>query len=147
MWINEQTLEIFRSHTEIRSAFPNVSFPPNITDEIIAEFGVLPVHAKFAPTIDHTQNVSEGEPIFTGEYWEQSWVVSEATDEEVIVRTEAQWSSVRADRNVRLAACDWTQLPDAPVDAAPWAEYRQALRDITQQADPFAIVWPAEPGA
>jgi len=23
--------------------------------------------------------------------------------------------------------------------------YRQALRDITQQADPFNIIWPIEP--
>ena len=29
-----------------------------------------------------------------------------------------------------LAASDWPQLPDAPVDAAAWADYRQALRDF-----------------
>ena len=58
---------------------------------------------------------------------------------------EAQWAAVRADRNDRLAACDWTQLPDAPVDAAVWATYRQALRDVTKQADPFNIVWPEMP--
>lgn len=60
---------------------------------------------------------------------------------------DAQWPVVRAGRNSRLAASDWTQLPDAPVDAAAWAEYRQELRDITDQADPFNIVWPSEPGA
>lgn len=59
----------------------------------------------------------------------------------------ARWSVVRAERNARLAASDWTQLPDAPVDAAAWAIYRQALRDITSQDDPFNIVWPPEPGA
>jgi len=55
---------------------------------------------------------------------------------------EAQWSIVRSERNLKLAQCDWTQLPDAPVDAAAWAVYRQALRDITNQTDPFNIVWP-----
>lgn len=60
---------------------------------------------------------------------------------------EAQWELVRKQRNVKLAASDWTQLPDAPVDAAAWAEYRQALRDVTDQADPFNIVWPTAPGA
>jgi hypothetical protein len=60
---------------------------------------------------------------------------------------DAQWATVRAERNARLAASDWTQLPDAPVDAAAWATYRQALRDVTQQPDPFNIVWPAEPQA
>lgn len=61
--------------------------------------------------------------------------------------SEAQWERVRSDRNTRLAACDWTQLPDAPVDAEAWAIYRQALRDITDQSNPFEIVWPAAPDA
>ena len=58
-----------------------------------------------------------------------------------------QWAAVRAERNAKLAQCDWTQLSDAPVDAAAWAVYRQALRDITTQTDPFNIVWPASPSA
>lgn len=65
------------------------------------------------------------------------------TDEQIA----AQWASIRADRNKRLADCDWTQLPDAPVDATAWAAYRQELRDITAQPDPFNIIWPTAPGA
>ena len=61
------------------------------------------------------------------------------------ISTSAQWTAVRAERNTKLAACDWTQLSDAPVADLAWAVYRQALRDIPQQADPFAIVWPQEP--
>ena len=56
--------------------------------------------------------------------------------------TEAQWEIVRSERNLKLAQCDWTQLPDASADAAAWAVYRQALRDITSQANPFNITWP-----
>lgn len=63
--------------------------------------------------------------------------------EEMLVAKE--WEAVRFARNNLLTACDWTQLPDAPVDAVVWAEYRQALRDITQQADPFNITWPVAP--
>lgn len=59
----------------------------------------------------------------------------------------AQWAVIRIERNARLAASDWTQLPDAPVDAVAWATYRQALRDVTQQSDPFDITWPSEPEA
>jgi len=58
-----------------------------------------------------------------------------------------EWRRVRSERNAKLAACDWTQLSDAPVDAGAWASYRQALRDITQQADPFNITWPTPPAA
>jgi len=58
---------------------------------------------------------------------------------------DAEWSYIRSQRNSMLISCDWTQLPDAPVDAQLWAGYRQALRDITNQADPFAIEWPVKP--
>jgi hypothetical protein len=52
---------------------------------------------------------------------------------------EQKWQQIRLWRNAQLAASDWTQLPDAPVDAAPWSEYRQQLRDIddTQPADDY----------
>jgi hypothetical protein len=57
------------------------------------------------------------------------------------------WATVRAERDALLRASDWTQLPDIPASTrAAWAPYRQALRDITQQADPFNIVWPVAPG-
>lgn len=67
------------------------------------------------------------------------------TTEERQFVLDQQWADVRTHRNQLLSECDWTQLPDAPVDAAPWAVYRQELRDITQQADPFNLVWPTQP--
>lgn len=60
--------------------------------------------------------------------------------------TETQWYIIRADRNQRLQACDWTQLADIPADTkALWEPYRQALRDVTSQPDPFSIIWPTPP--
>lgn len=54
---------------------------------------------------------------------------------------------VRAQRNALLAACDWTALPDAPVDDwQAWADYRQALRDLTAQPGfPLDVAWPTPP--
>ena len=49
-------------------------------------------------------------------------------------------------RNQLLAASDWTQAPDAPVDQQEWATYRQALRDLPQNTeDPSAPLWPTKP--
>lgn len=60
---------------------------------------------------------------------------------------ETEWPLVRAERNRLLQVSDWTQLPDVPLTTKePWAAYRQALRDVTLQLDPFSIVWPAAPG-
>jgi hypothetical protein len=56
------------------------------------------------------------------------------------------WADVRTERNRRLQACDWTQLSDIPAETkALWEPYRQALRDITDQPDPFNIIWPTPP--
>ena len=59
---------------------------------------------------------------------------------------DALAASIREDRNARLAACDWTQVADAPVDHDVWAAYRQALRDITEQPTfPTFVQWPEQP--
>ena len=59
---------------------------------------------------------------------------------------ETEWPLVRAKRDRLLLECDWTQLPDVPLATKEvWANYRQALRDVTLQADPFNIVWPVAP--
>jgi hypothetical protein len=56
-----------------------------------------------------------------------SAIVENATDEQ-------KWDFLRSNRDQLLAASDWTQLPDAPVDKAAWATYRQALRDLPNQS-------------
>ncbi len=43
---------------------------------------------------------------------------------------EQQIDIMRSIRDGLLAASDWTQLPDAPVDKTAWATYRQNLRDF-----------------
>lgn len=55
-------------------------------------------------------------------------------------------AEVRLKRNELLSSSDWTQVSDAPVNQAAWATYRQALRDIPQQAGfPSNVVWPEKP--
>jgi hypothetical protein len=68
--------------------------------------------------------------------------VEPLTQEELDQRVVTQWQVIRTQRNQMLKDTDWTQVADSPVDKAVWATYRQALRDITTQADPFNIVWP-----
>ncbi len=60
----------------------------------------------------------------------------------------ALWDEVRKTRNKLLEETDWivtvsnengTSVPDN------WKEYRQALRDITTQADPNNVTWPTKP--
>ena len=62
-------------------------------------------------------------------------------------------AELRALRNYRLAECDWTQIPDAPLTVEKkqqWQQYRQALRDLPENTlepkplvlDPNHPNWP-----
>lgn len=46
---------------------------------------------------------------------------------------DQKWEQIRLWRNAQLIASDWTQVEDAPVNKAAWAQYRQALRDLPAQ--------------
>lgn len=56
---------------------------------------------------------------------------------------------LRSDRNLFLAASDWTQSPDSPLSQekkVEWANYRQQLRDLlNNNIDPSNPVWPIQP--
>ena len=83
------------------------------------------------------------EPWFMFDVDRMEWVDTRSWEKII----EDQWRKVRTKRNDLLAASDWTQLPDVPLATKEaWAAYRQALRDITEQPDPFNIVWPVPPG-
>lgn len=63
---------------------------------------------------------------------------------------ETQWRVVRTERNKKLQATDWTDTASAPARLGQelydqWQTYRQALRNVTSQPDPFNIVWPTPP--
>lgn len=131
--------------TDLRNAFPNSSIPMFPSPEDLDALGVDPVLEGAHPTTTQFQSVVRtGPEEFEGKWF---WVYTAVdwSEEAIAAATEKQWEQVRTERNRKLAECDWTQLPDTPVDAAVWATYRQALRDITLQTDPYAIVWPEEP--
>lgn len=83
------------------------------------------------------------------------WVYPVDTAPGVSTQEVNSWASrggviedIRFRRNAKLAACDWTQLPDSPLSAEgkeAWAVYRQVLRDIPATCPTGAVRWPTEP--
>lgn len=61
--------------------------------------------------------------------------------------SDQQWlDGCRFHRDRLLAESDWTQLPDAPVDKAAWATYRQQLRDFPATWTPGpTVIFPDAP--
>jgi len=63
-------------------------------------------------------------------------------------KDRVEWFVVRRERDKRLADTDWVSmryLDQTGSIPAEWVAYRNALRDITNQSDPFQIVWPTLP--
>lgn len=128
--------------TDLRLANQNVSFAANVDDDTLASFGMVRVITVDRPNVTESQAIEEGQPVFSDGNWVQTWSVRDLSEQEVQQRMDA----VRNERNSLLAASDWTQLADATVDKAAWAAYRQALRDIPQQAGfPYNVTYPVTP--
>jgi hypothetical protein len=124
----------------------NYCYAVRLTDEQVEHYGVSKLKLVTPPYYDPTtQTRDEGNARLVDGLWTQNWIVTDLDDEAAIATSDTQWGIIRNERNRLLADSDWTQLPDAPVDAAAWATYRQDLRDVTDQADPFAILWPVSP--
>jgi hypothetical protein len=130
----------------LRKDNPTTSFTARPSDETLAEWNMFPVKRVDRPEVDHTKDVSEGNPVLQNGEWVQVWNVTDASAEEVSERTEQQAEQIRAERNQKLSDSDWTQVADAPVNKQAWAEYRQALREIPDQAGfPWSVEWPKQP--
>jgi hypothetical protein len=73
--------------------------------------------------------------------------VVDLTAEEVQVNKQHAMDKLRGERNARLSACDYTQLPDFASDKTAWATYRQALRDLPANVPDARIfdTWPNKP--
>lgn len=90
---------------------------------------------------------------------EKLFVYKDGVSVEFSAEEYAQWEIDRANeqvflaeyarnkRNLLLDECDWTQLADVPQATKDlWATYRQALRDVPQQAGfPTNVTWPQKP--
>jgi hypothetical protein len=73
--------------------------------------------------------------------------VVELTAEEIQANKQHAMDKLRGERNARLSACDYTQLPDFAGDKTAWATYRQALRDLPANVPDARIfdTWPNKP--
>jgi hypothetical protein len=130
---------------ELREAYPNVSLPAELSEEALSDWGMYSVTSVQIPN-DYTKNISEGTPtLIDGKYY-QNWVTTNASESEINYKLENQWEEIRLIRNELLKESDWTQLGDVSQTIKDlWISYRQELRNITNQENPFNIEWPVKP--
>ena len=134
------------TESEFRAAFPNTSFPEQLTVGLIGDMGfdVVLEGPQAQPTRYQTAFRNGVEEV-NGK-WFTKYSVADMDDETKAAKDAEQAKSMRVTRNQKLSDSDWTQLADSPENKAAWATYRQALRDIPTQAGfPWEVQWPTQP--
>jgi hypothetical protein len=85
--INNGVIETYPySMTQLFKENNQTSFPSNIPDGLLAEYGVYKVEITQKPTIALDKNVIEGQPELVDGVWKQTWVITDATTEEHLQR-------------------------------------------------------------
>lgn len=148
--INGGTVEKFPyTFGDLRKDNPNVSFPKNITSNIMQKYGMVGVLEGPKPTLGNYQRVQRNAlpTLKDGGYWMIEYTAvdmfADTTDEDGVVTTKAEHEAAyqatldaataeanRKKRNELLAATDYLALTDNTLDDIT-TQYRQALRDIT----------------
>lgn len=136
------------SNRPLPISWANISNFNLLDDETLKQYGWFPY--RFVPAQFQTDEIVDSSYFSV----EENEVVEyqtkrKLTNDDMWEQTQNAWGNIRSRRNIELVESDWTQLSDTPFtteEKEEWRLYRQALRDITLQPDPFNIIWPVKPG-
>lgn len=136
------------SNRPLPISWANISNFNLLDDETLKQYGWFPY--RFVPAQFQTDEIVDSSYFSV----EENEVVEyqtkrKITNNDMWEQTENAWGNIRSRRNIELVESDWTQLPDTPFtteEKEEWRLYRQTLRDITLQENPFNIIWPVKPG-
>jgi hypothetical protein len=134
----------------LRELYPSTHFPATITQAALEGFDNwyvvedstnLPEFNKASEKLEFTRTFNG--ILVVGQYS----VVNLSTAEKAAAK-EARKSEVRYHRDNTLNATDYLMTSDlfnsfSANNQEKIVEYRKALRDLTNQADPFNITWPS----
>ena len=129
---------------KLRRDNPNTSFPKQIPAEVLESFGLYEVFEQPQPSHDEEAQtvLRSNTPVLEGGKWVLNWQIVDKTQEELSAQ-------VRQKRDLDLSQSDWVVTKATEVGGvvpSGWATYRQALRDIPDQAGfPDVVTWPTKP--
>lgn len=119
---------------------PNTSFPNIIGDSFLSDYGIYAYTRPIRPQYDVlVERIIDGvfEQDLNGS-WVHTYVIEQLSLEQAS-------ANIRTARNKLISNTDFMALSDNIMPSV-FADYRQALRDITSQAGfPFAVNWPIAP--
>ena len=132
-----------KSTGTIQQLFPNTSFTAaGVNADFLSANNVVELIETLSFTTP-TQKLSTVDPYVEGGKAYNVKVESTTTDEQTALINQ-QWANVRFERDRKLQDTDWRASSDLTL-SDDWKSYRQALRDVPTQSDPYNIAWPTEP--
>ena len=132
---------------QLRRDNPNTSFPKDIPESVLANYNVYKYTQLPQPTFDQkTQKITQSNFYQNeNEDWVKGWDITEKTPEEIQQWIDYLSRDARNKRNDLLKETDYLALSDNTL-TTEMTEYRQSLRDITNQSGfPENITWPVKP--
>ena len=127
----------------IYELFPNVSFPKSgAPASFVSDNNMLEI-TEWISTTKPDQKLTKVDVYVEGGK-AYNCKVETCSEEEKNAAISSQWQNIRQDRDERLKETDWRATSDRTL-TDNWRDYRQALRDVPTQADPFNITWPNPP--
>ncbi len=127
----------------IQQLFPNTSFSINGPNpDFLTANNVVELVENLSYIVP-TQKITTVDPYLENGKVYTVKVESTTTEEQTILKNN-QWQNVRQERDMLLKETDWRASTDLTL-SDDWKNYRQALRDVPTQSDPFNIVWPTIP--
>ena len=127
----------------IKELFPNTSFTatgPNA--DFLAANNVVELIETLSYTTPTQKLITVDPYVEGGKVYNLK--VESTTSAEQTQLSNSKWSVIRRERDLKLQDTDWRASSDLTL-SDEWKTYRQALRDVPTQSDPFNISWPIEP--
>ncbi len=118
--------------SQLRGEHPNVSFPSQMADELLAEFGVYPIQPVDKPTYNPAAQVlTEAPPRYDNGAWVQRWSVRDLTPEELQARVPKSISDLQGMLAIEAAGLvagflAWKATLDSVADFAALAFLEKA---------------------
>ena len=133
------------SPSQLRYDFPDTSFPAELPDERLADWGVFPVLQAEPPATGAGQVAEQVAPDLVDSAWTLQWAVRDRTIEELAAAKLALVEQVKARRDQAIeAGCGVDGIGTFDTDAVSRSNINGAVTGamIAQLAEqPFAIGW------
>lgn len=144
------------SEADLRSDNPQTSFPPVLSEQLLANYGMYHVINQPQPEYDPATQYVEtmNKPVLIDDVWVLQKVVVDMTPAQIQARDDRLKGDNKKQAEQLLDETDWTTIPDVSdptvsepylANSAEFASYRNQIRKIAVNPPVVVEVWPVEP--